>query len=49
MTRDKVTDSGGMVGSPGMHSLQFPLPYACLQAAAPQLVHWRPGDLWKEE
>ena len=30
VTHDKVTESGGIVGPPGMHSLQFSLPYACL-------------------
>ena len=49
MTRDKVTESGGIVGSPGMRPPQFPLHMPASSATLPQLVHRRPGGLWEEE
>ena len=49
MTRDKVTESGGMVGLLEciLCSSLFHMPAS--SAALPQLVHRRPGGLWEEE
>ena len=37
MTRDKVTESGGIVGSPGMRPPQFPLHMPASSATLPSL------------